>query len=1037
MAAFNTDERNRSLKEALLDSLTASMSPQKDIRAAGEEQIKALEVTEEFGVHLAELTVDAHAPLALRQLACLLLKQYVECHWSQMSEKYRIPETSPAAKAAIRNVIPIGLGESISKVRSSVAYAISAIAHWDWPEEWPELFTILMNALTQGNPNAVHGAMRVLTEFSTEITDTQMPQVAPVILPEMYKIFANSEGYSIRTRARAVGIFNTFADLIAPMSELNRNVAKQLLFPILPQFTEAFVKALEIPDGDTSDNGLKMEILKALTNLVKNFPKRMSQWIPQILPWVWHCLTQSADVYVRTCVNDTDARDDPVDSDGEVLGFNNFVIAIFDFVHVLIEVNKFRHLVKKNMDDIVYYAMLYMQLTEEQMRTWELNPDQFVEDEDDDTFSYSVRICAQDLLLTLASDFPTIAVVAICKSVQRYLQEADGLKNAGNQHWWKLHEICMLTLGCLRQLILDTAATGKIEFNIVTFLQNFVMPDMNADVSPFLLGRALWMTSRFASSLTAELLQQFLQVNVNGLHPERPACVRISAIRAAFGFFDHLKQSNNTQLLAPFLGNITDGLVSIAQQFSADVNILALSLETLSIVISVDKAFTAANEVKIAPLAIAVLLKYSSDALIVSLVEDIFKVLSSNEACVQTLHQRLLPTLVSILTASPDKAVTGLQAVALDVLETLVRSSPHPLTPVMIEQVFPAACHCVLTTDDNSAMQNGGECLRAYVSVSLDQVIQWQDDAGHNGLYYVIQVVNRLLDPKTSDDTAAFVGRLVSILISKVGTNLGEDLDLMLRAVLSKLQQAETPTVIQSLVLVFAHLMHTQMEAVLNFLTNVPDPTGRPALEFVLNEWCSKQHLFYGSYEQKVSTVALGKLLEHTINTNDSRMQGIDVNGDPIVCGVEGIRTRSKSATSPQEWTKIPLLVKMYKLLIHELSNQLENTFTNQPAGDDDEVDEDDADDDWEDEDGAEDGECSLESLLRQYAEAAGYEYDDDDNGEDDPDALQDPISEVDLQAYLTKFLKALSSQPCYEIFAAYHNDSEKKVLQTIGIQVV
>ena len=50
----------------------------------------------------------------------------------------------------------------------------------------------------------------------------------------------------------------------------------------------------------------------------------------------------------------------------------------------------------------------------------------------------------------------------------------------------------------------------------------------------------------------------------------------------------------------------------------------------------------------------------------------------------------------------------------------------------------------------------------------------------------------------------------------------------------------------------FAHLMHTQMEAVLEFLYNVPGPTGKPALEFVLTEWCSKQHLFYGSYEGKV-----------------------------------------------------------------------------------------------------------------------------------------------------------------------------------------
>lgn len=75
----------------------------------------------------------------------------------------KINSTKFQAKAAIRQIVPHGLKESISKVRSSVAYAVSAIAYWDWPEEWPELFGILMDALTSGNANAVHGAMRVLT----------------------------------------------------------------------------------------------------------------------------------------------------------------------------------------------------------------------------------------------------------------------------------------------------------------------------------------------------------------------------------------------------------------------------------------------------------------------------------------------------------------------------------------------------------------------------------------------------------------------------------------------------------------------------------------------------------------------------------------------------------------------------------------------------------------------------------------------------------------------------------------------------------
>ena len=58
-------------------------------------------------------------------------------------------------------------------------------------------------------------------------------------------------------------------------------------------------------------------------------------------------------------------------------------------------------------------------------------------------------------------------------------------------------------------------------------------------------------------------------------------------------------------------------------------------------------------------------------------------------------------------------------------------------------------------------------------------------------------MVSRLLNPQTSEFTAAFVGRLVAILISKAGTTLGDDVEMMLRAVLSKMQQAESLSVVQ------------------------------------------------------------------------------------------------------------------------------------------------------------------------------------------------------------------------------------------------
>lgn len=109
----------------------------------------------------------------------------------------------------------------------------------------------------------------ISTEFCREVTDIQMPHVAPVILPEMYKIFIHAEVcwqmlcyvssstgekwncdvimfcyivstvehillfsvshcrlislqvYSIRTRSRAADIFNTCASLICAMEDDN------------------------------------------------------------------------------------------------------------------------------------------------------------------------------------------------------------------------------------------------------------------------------------------------------------------------------------------------------------------------------------------------------------------------------------------------------------------------------------------------------------------------------------------------------------------------------------------------------------------------------------------------------------------------------------------------------------------------------------------------------------------------------------------------------------------------------------------------
>ena len=52
-----------------------------------------------------------------------------------------------------------------------------------------------MGLLKENNEFAVQGSVRVLKEFVCDLGDSQISNVAPVILPDMYRIFMEKEQY--------------------------------------------------------------------------------------------------------------------------------------------------------------------------------------------------------------------------------------------------------------------------------------------------------------------------------------------------------------------------------------------------------------------------------------------------------------------------------------------------------------------------------------------------------------------------------------------------------------------------------------------------------------------------------------------------------------------------------------------------------------------------------------------------------------------------------------------------------------------------
>ena len=52
---------------------------------------------------------------------------------------------------------------------------------------------------------------------------------------------------------------------------------------------------------------------------------------------------------------------------GEQLGFESLVYGVFEFIHAMIDSSKFRSVIKKSMQDLLYYVILYMQMTGDQV----------------------------------------------------------------------------------------------------------------------------------------------------------------------------------------------------------------------------------------------------------------------------------------------------------------------------------------------------------------------------------------------------------------------------------------------------------------------------------------------------------------------------------------------------------------------------------------------------------------------------------------------------------------------------------------------
>ncbi|KAH8313820.1 hypothetical protein KR067_012298 [Drosophila pandora] len=1004
-----------SVKQAIIEELQNLLSSDTHVLQQAEKRTKQLEYTEGYGVYLSEIIMNQAHELPLRQIAIIMLTRYVENHWTDerdSGEKINGCMASEQAKRTIRNILPNGLYDPNSKIRSSVAHTISTIAATDYPHGWAELFDIIVKCLG-GNEDSIHGAMQVLQDFTYDVD--QIKELGPVVIPEVYRIFDSEQNYSIKTRVSAIRILKPLFTSIAALIT-NKEEQSTMMSSILTNFMDKLMYYLSMNSGAGSNFLLRSEIIKVFTHLVTEMPKYIHPFMDRVLPIIWQLLTQIAETYVKVSVNQTEpnplASGDSEDDD-EQTNFQTLIIQILEFINCIVTCSKLRGSIKNVLADLIYITIVYIQLSEEQIEDWEEDPEKFVDDEDDGGVELTVRMCGLDVLLAINDEFGVKAIQPLQEALGRHFNVAEAEKAANNPNWWKIQEACMDAVHGFRDIILE----GDSKFDLLNYL-TIVRNLLVHQESPHLVGRALWTLSTYSKSdlYNPQMLAEILDVTLCSLSPEKSHILRISAVRTLHGFLQANETSDGEKrtLLVSKLPGFLDGIMALVPGCKATV--LALLMEALTIMVKFDADFAYAAQGKVTPLAIAVFLKYAEDPYVLENVQDLIKALCQHKQCLGPLQEKFIPTIVSIL-ALTGEITTEKQDIALDVLNTIVRYTEPPLSSSLLDSAFPAVINCVLHTDDHAVMVAGGECLRSFINVSPEQICTYKNGEGVTCIMQVVATV--LLNPMNSEMTAGGkIGRLVITIITKLGSMLGQNVDMLLKAVISKMQNLECLKVIMNLVLIFAHLFLTQMDAVLNFLSTVPGPNGEPAMQFVLTNWLSRQNSFFGIYERKVvTTMALCKLFEYGVATQDNRLTTITYK--ELVDDPSDTRRRTRSvAASTQKWVTIPALVKIFKVLISEYQHFQEGK-TDEPLTDSDEEEEDD--------DAA--GNAAKPRYISDLC------FDMDEENVEDEQLLQELLKETnykgDIAENLQKFLTTFTQNEHFPTFFEHLNEAERLVLLT------
>jgi hypothetical protein len=804
------------------------------------------------------------------------------------------------------------------RIKNLIAHIIAQIVVYDYPNWWDGFLEKVCDGLADDDISQIDCSLRILLRSIK--SDEKYSAIINKVLENLFSAFTNSEADG-KIREKWLQLYYQWLRWVSWADGIDDKVIANALDDSFNQWMSLMVQLIQSNPKVHFD--IKKNALKCLTVIFRDMVNYSLECINLVLQPAWKLLNVNLSVYTETIgygqsieFNETEMEtftteelnitmDHGIESEAEneETGIIGMTMQLIELLTSLANKGSIRSLIQVGIVPLITSVASYMILSQEQENEQITDQSQFININNDTVYEHSVRNYWLNFLSQVIENFDDDAVEAILcvtenfllsmeqdkvPSVETNFDEIDVLKYTYNSkdknHGWKKREVALYLLGSLSDDIIKYRDTrGATNFSLIKIFGSIALPDLKSVKTPTILkGRAMWCATQLSGLMTDKdpHCVDIVHTSVSMMSKDNELSLRIWACRSLVHFINKVDVEaieNLSEYISSVLENVDDLLVKWNDE---TVHIPVAAIKQLSKVDEEAVAFIAHES---APHLLKLFEYYHDQSSVGADLLDIFKMWTNYEKCKTIFCNNYTPFALKIVknyfhmtntksktdVSSNDHAKKQKDAFralenadtildssilqhSLDILSRLLKKTdPESDEHSAVIDIFPILLQIALESEDLYLLMHTTSTLRTFIAISHEKI------KDRKVTKKILEVAKKMLLPETNEATAVFLGNFIIQIFSKISPKIDTDI---LMGVVEKIRKCRIPTIVQSLVLVYARLIHTNAEKIIGFLSET-SVNNKISLKVLLDKWLLHQPLFRGNYAKNTTFTALLKIL--------------------------------------------------------------------------------------------------------------------------------------------------------------------------------